>query len=140
MITKKMQNQEYISLIKNAQHKSNRMLASADGVYEKVKAVRPLFLKIIKIYDELKHDHDWGEFWNISYKKSCQWLKEIDVMCESIELKVKEENYIRTFKKNLKKMKKMCEDTSISYYSLLPDRIPIDVRTHCIQFISQAVI
>ena len=53
-----MQNQEYISLIKNAQHKSNRMLASADGVYEKVKAVRPLFLKIIKIYDELKHEHD----------------------------------------------------------------------------------
>ena len=76
----------------------------------------------------------------VVYKKTCKWLKEIDVMCESIELKVKEENYIRTFKKNLKKMKKMCEDTSISYYSLLPDRIPIDVRSNCIQFISQAVI
>ena len=54
-----MQNQDYISVIKNAQYKSNTMLASANGVYEKVKAVRPLFLKIIKIYDELKHDHDW---------------------------------------------------------------------------------
>ena len=135
-----MQNQDYISVIKNAQYKSNTMLASANGVYEKVKAVRPLFLKIIKIYDELKHDHDWCKFWRVVYKKTCKWLKEIDVMCESIELKVKEENYIRTFKKNLKKMKKMCEDTSISYYSLLPDRIPIDVRSNCIQFISQAVI
>ena len=135
-----MQNQDYISVIKNAQYKSNTMLASANGVYEKVKAVRPLFLKIIKIYDELKHDHDWCNFWRVVYKKTCKWLKEIDVMCESIELKVKEENYIRTFKKNLKKMKKMCEDTSISYYSLLPDRIPIDVRSNCIQFISQAVI
>jgi hypothetical protein len=138
--SRKIKKQEYISLIKNAQNKSNRMLASATGIYEKIKAVRPLFLKIIKIYDELKHDHEWGRFWKVSYKKSCQWLKDIDIQCQSVELKVKEEDYIKKFKKNLKKMKKMCEDTSISYYSLLPDRIPIDVRTHCVQFISQAVI
>lgn len=135
-----MQYQDYVYLIKNAQHKSNKMLASANGIYEKIKAVRPLFLKIIKIYDELKHDHEWGRFWQVVYKKACNWLIEVDVECQSVELKVKEENYIKTFKKNLKKMKKKCEDTSISYYSLLPDKIPIDVRTHCVQYISQAVI
>jgi len=135
-----MQNQEYISLIKNAQHKSNRMLASANGIYEKIKAVRPLFLKVIKIYDKLKHNPKWNEFWQVAYKKSCQWLGDIDKMCLFIKLKVKEENYIKTFKKNLRKMKKLCEDTSMSYYSLLPDNFPIDVRTHCIKFISQAVV
>lgn len=132
--------QECISGIKKSQHKSNIMLAKATGLYERIKAVRPQILKIIKFYDILKHKPEFTEFWRVAYIKSCTWDKEVDILCLSTELKVKEKNYIKLFKKNLKKIKKMCQDTSVSYYSLLPDNMPIDVRTHCVQFISQATI
>jgi len=130
--------QECISSIKKSQRKSNIMLANANGIIEKIKAVRPIMLKVIRFYDNLKHDPEWTEFMQVAYTKSCAWDKEVDTLCLLAELTVKEENYIKLFKKNLKKIKKMCRDTSVSYYSLLPDNIPIDVRSYCIQFISQA--
>jgi len=132
--------QEYISSFKKSQKKMNIMLANSTNLYEKIKAMRPFFLKVIRIYDVLKHDLEWSEFFQVAYKKSSHLLKQINELEGIDELKVKEENYINSFKKNLKKMKKMCEDTSISYYTLLPDRMPIDVRRHCVQFISQAIV
>ena len=134
------QKEDYVSSIKKSQKKTNQMLANASGIYEKIRALRPLFLKVIRLYDDLKHEWKWAEFWQTVYKKANEFLKAIEKQCASVELKVKEENYIKIFKKNLKKIKKMCEDTSITYYSLLPDNMPIDVRTYCIQFISQATI
>lgn len=132
--------QEYISSIKKSQKKMNIMLANSCSLYEKVKAVRPLFLKVIRLYHAIKHDMEWNEFLQVAYKKSCLILKQVNEQEKVSELKIKEKNYINSFKKNLKKLKKMCEDTSITYYALLPDRMPIDVRTHCVQFISQATI
>lgn len=137
---KEVKRQAYISSIKKSQEKMNKMLAESRNLHEKIKAVRPFFLKVIRLYDVLKHDFEWSEFFQVAYKKSILFLKQIKEQEEVDELKVKEENYINSFKKNLKKMKKICEDTSISYYTLLPDRIPIDVRGHCVQFISQATI
>ena len=137
---KKVKKQEFISSVKKSQKKMNIMLANSTNLYGKIKAVRPLFLKIIRIYDDLKHDLEWSEFFQVAYKKSSHLLKQIKELEGVSELKVKEENYINSFKKNLKKIKKMCEDTTVSYYSLLPDRMPIDVRTYCVQFISQATV
>jgi len=111
-----------------------------NNMYEKTKALRPLLLNIIRNYDLIKHDWAYTKYLQVIYKKSVKWLKDIDEELASSEWKIKEENYIKSFKKNLYKIKKMCEDTSITYYSLLPDRIPIDVRTNCVQFISQATI
>ena len=130
--------QEFICSIKKSQIKTNIMMANATGIYEQIKAVRPLLLKVIRFYDNFKHDSDCTEFWQVAYTKSCIWDEEVDSLCLSVDLKVKEENYIKSFKKNLKKIKKMCRDTSVSYYSLLPDNMPIDVRSHCVEFISQA--
>ena len=132
--------QEHISLIKKSQKKMNKMLAESRNLHDKIKAVRPYFLKVIRIYDVLKDDFEWNEYFQVAYKKSCEFLKEIKEQERIAELKVKEQKYINSFKKNLKKMKKMCEDTSITYYALLPDRIPIDVRGYCVQFISHATI
>ena len=131
---------ENIDSIKKSQKKTELMLKNANGLYERIKALRPLILKIIRFYEHYKHDSGLTEFWRMAYTKSCEWSKEIDRLRLLVELKVKEKKYIKSFKKNLKKIKKMCEDTSITYYSLLPDNMPIDVRTHCVQFISQATI
>ena len=142
----KKQKDKLVSSIKKTQRKTNIMLAKArkNSLYEKVKAVRPLFLKIIRLYDYLKDDLEWDKFWYVAYKKSCEFIKELDRQEKmnyfGIELTVKELNYINNFKNNCKKMKKMCQDSSIIYYSMLPDNIPIDVRTYCIQFISHATI
>jgi|TARA_B110000037_G_scaffold218017_1_gene280220 hypothetical protein len=132
--------QAYISSLIKSQKKMNIMLANSRGIYDKIKAVRPYFLKVIRLYDVLEHNFEWSEFLQVAYKKSCLMLKQIEEQEKGVDLKVKEVNYINSFKKNLKNVKKMCEDTSITYYSLLPDRMPIDVRTHCVQFISQATI
>ena len=98
--------QEYISLIKKSQKKMNKMLAESRNLHDKIKAVRPYFLKVIRMYDVLKHDFEWSEFFHVAYKKSCEFLKEIKEQERIAELKVKEEKYINSFKKNLKKMKK----------------------------------
>ena len=135
---KEIYKRECISSIKKSQRKTNMMIVNATSIFEKIKAVRPMMLKIIRFYDNLKHDPEWTEFMRVTYTKSCAWDEEVDTLCLLAELTVKEENYIKLFKKNLKKIKKMCQDTSVSYYSLLPDNIPIDVRSYCIQFISQA--
>jgi hypothetical protein len=128
------------SSIAKSQRKASLMSAHASGLYQKCKAVRPCFLKIIRTYDCFKHNPKWAGFWQVLYKKSNDFLKTIEEECLLVELKIKEKKYINTFKKNLKKIKKMCQGTSISYYSLLPDKMPIDVRTYCVQFISQAKI
>ena len=132
--------QEYISSLIKSQKKMNIMMTNSRGIYDKIKAVRPYFLKVIRMYHVLEHNFEWSEFLQVAYKKSCLFLKQIEEQEKGVDLKVKEVNYINSFKKNLKNLKKMCEDTSITYYSLLPDRMPIDVRTHCVQFISQATI
>ena len=131
---------ECYELIKKSQAKSNAMLERGNTMYENIKAVRRTFLLYIRIFDDIKHDWKYNEFCRVLYKKSLGILKQVEDGEKNGEFKVKEENYINYFKKNLKKIKKMCEDTSITYYALLPDRMPIDVRTHCIQFISPATI
>ena len=45
---KKVKKQEFISSVKKSQKKMNIMLANSTNLYEKIKAVRPLFLKIIE--------------------------------------------------------------------------------------------
>jgi len=130
--------QERFDSLKKSQKKTGQLLESAHTLYEKVKAVRPLFLKIINVYDDIKHDWEYAEFCRIMYKKSCQLLQVVEDRNRTEELTVKEQNYVNKYKKNLKNIIKMCEDTSVSYYSLLPDIIPLDVRGHCVQFISQA--
>lgn len=131
---------EYYELIKKSLAKSMPMMERGNTMYEKIKAVRRTFLLYIRIFDDIKHDWEYNQFCRVLYKKSLELLKQIEDEEKIGEFKVKEENYINYFKKNLKKIKKMCEDTSITYYALLPDRMPIDVRTHCIQFISPATI
>jgi hypothetical protein len=48
-------------------------------------------------------------------------------------------DYLKKFRKNLLKLKKKCEDSSIDYYNYLPGyKLPLDVRRHIIGFISMA--
>ena len=100
----KKQKDKLVSSIKKTQRKTNIMLAKArkNSLYEKVKAVRPLFLKIIRLYDYLKDDLEWDKFWYVAYKKSCEFIKELDRQEKmnyfGIELTVKELNYINNFK------------------------------------------
>ena len=46
-------------------------------------------------------------------------------------------NYLKKFQKNLKKVKKLCENSSISYYNFLPGyKVPLEIRSHIVSFIS----
>lgn len=129
----------YYDSIKNSLNKTNIMLEKSYGLYERVKAIRPLILKLIRLYHKIEHDWGYSTMWIAIYEKSREMIKIL--WASNIEdFTVKESNYINKFVKNLKKLKKLCENTTIIYYSMLPDYIPIDVRTHCLQFISHATI
>ena len=125
--------------IQNSLDKTNKMLETSYGLYERVKAIRPLILKLIRLYHKIEHEWRYSTMWIATYKKICEIIK---ILRERVseDFTIKESNYINKFIKNIKKLKKMCENTTIIYYSMLPDNIPIDVRTHCIQFISNATI
>ena len=136
--------QDCNSSIRKSQLKTNSMLETANCVYEKTKAIRPLFLKITRMYDDIKDEWVYTEFCQVAYIKACEMIPTINTEIKALECNLKENEkkvkYLKTFKNNLKKMKKLCEDTSITYYSMLPDCMCLDLRTHCVQFISQATI
>ena len=127
--------------IKNSWSKTEKNIINTNTMYKKTKAIRPLLLNIIRHYDVIKHEWAYARFFQVLYKKSVKWANDIDEEFLSKHARTTSEtNYIKSFKKNLTKIKKICEDTSITYYLMLPDRFNNDIRTHCIQFISQAAI
>jgi hypothetical protein len=127
---------------RNNLQKANRL-----GIYEKARAIRPLILKVIRVYKKIKNEHEYTEYLQATYDKSKEMLMDIDAEIEMLEEEAAwsskyqyQANYLKKFKKNLKKIIKLCQDSSIQYYTMLPDNMPIDVRTHCVKFISAATI
>jgi len=124
--------------------RDNLQKASRIGVYEKARAFRPLILKVTRFYKQLKNEHAYTRYLQITYKQSKEMLVDIDAelaikasgCCAKYQYQV---DYLKKFKKNLKKIIKLCQDSSIQYYTMLPDNMPIDVRTYCVEFISQAI-
>jgi hypothetical protein len=124
--------------------RDNLQKAGRFGVYENARAIRPLILKVTRFYKQLKNEHAYTRHLQTTYKQSKKMLVDIDA-----ELAIKasgccaiyqyEIDYLKKFKKNLKKIIKLCQDSSIQYYAMLPDNMPIDVRTYCVKFISQAI-
>ena len=134
--------------LQKSHEKTERMLRNAnDDTYEKACAVRPLFLKILRFYNDFKNEHEYTQYLQTAYNKAKEMLVDIDIKIQTLEsasawaqVYQYQTTYLKKFKKNLKNIKKLCEDTSITYYTMFPDNIPIDIRTHCVQFISQATI
>lgn len=137
------------SLVKSHE-KADRMILNTDNrvssVFKNSCAIRPLMLKVIRFYPHLKNTVKYTEYLQVSYNKSKDWIMKIDREIISLEewrsetgvRKTREINYLKKFRKNLKKIKKLCEDSSISYYNSLPgNKIPLEIRTHIISFISQ---
>ena len=118
-------------------------MRSATGVYGKVRAVRPLVLKILRLYNDLKNEHEYSQYLQAAYDKAKEMMEtvdaEIDVL-EAASAPAHQGEYLKKFKKNLEKIRKLCQDSSIQYYAMLPDNMPIDVRTYCVKFISVATI
>lgn len=123
--------QERFDSLKKSQEKTGQLLESAHTLYEKVKAVRPLFLKFLRLYEDMEKDFAWNELIQVAYIKTT-----MEFLPEVVDLK-QQNNYIKKFEKNLLKFKKICEDTTISYYNYLPgNKLPLDVRSKIISFIS----
>ena len=98
---------------------------------EKCRAMRPYILKLLRLFDDLEKDFSWNELIQVAYIKiTMEFLPEI-VHCKQ------QGGYIKKFEKNLRKFKKICEDTTIHYYNYLPgNKLPLDVRSKIISFIS----
>ena len=137
--------------LNKSQVKTERMLILAStkypNVFENSRAVRPLILKILRFYPYLKNEAEYTQYLKATYINAKKMLPLIDTEILSIEAHAHwgpqyqyQANYLKKFQKNLQKIKKLCQDTSILYYTMLPDNIPIDVRTYCVNFISPATI
>ena len=123
--------------------------------YEKCRATRPFILTILRHFDDLEGDMKWSKFLRVAYTKATiDFLPELDAEISELEELSRiwynetggveqwvpnQTNYLKKFRKNLLKLKKKCEDSSIDYYNYLPGyKLPLDVRTHIIGFISMA--
>jgi hypothetical protein len=121
--------------------------------YGKCRAVRPLILKILKYFNNLEGEIACSDFILVVYNKLIKdFLPVVDKEILKLEnyaavgiilhtywngKKYIQENYLKKFKKNLLKLKKRCEDYTINYYNYLPgNKLPLDVRSNIISFIS----
>jgi len=143
---------EMFQSLQKSHEKADHILnkTSIKTVYKNSRAIRPLMLKVIKFYPCLKNSHKYTEYLQITYNKCNDWIRRIDSEIISLESRssdllfvlgrpfVYQANYLKKFLKNLKNLKKLCEESSISYYNSLPgNKIPLDVRSHIVGFISQ---
>jgi len=116
-----------------------------NAIFKNSRAIRPLILKVIRFYPDLKNTPKYTEYLQVSYNKCNDWIVKIDPEIERLEKAASwsskyqyQADYLKKFLKNLKNLKKLCEDSSISYYNSLPGyKVPLEIRTHIISFISQ---
>ena len=130
-------------------------------LHEKSKCLRPSFLNILRNFEELGEDYDWCIFMHTLYTKIIieflpALIKEIndyvhldrmnsledelifnqDIWTLSWRLEL-ECRYMKKFRNNILSFKKKCEDLTIEYYYYLPgNKLPLDIRSHIVSFIS----
>ena len=117
--------------------------------YERCKALRPFILKLLRLFHVIEKDILWGIFIQIVYKKiTMDFLPVLKKklgnyrhhqLLHKFSSYPKNHNilYLRKFEKNLLKLKKKCEDSSLKYYNYLPgEKLPLEVRSHIVSFIS----
>jgi hypothetical protein len=128
-------------------------LKISSGMYERCMAIRPLMLKVIRMYSQLKGDAKYTVYLRACYRKARVMIPVLEVEMEELDgyresvrsvseqvwgEVTQEREYMRKFTNNLKKIVGMCRETSVSYYTMLPDIMPVDIRTHCVKFIAPA--
>lgn len=123
----------HLESIKKSNNKLKKMMLGKSTTPEKCRAMRPYILKLLRLFDDMEKDFAWNELIQVAYIKIT-----IEFLPEVVDWKRKQQNdYIKKFKNNLMKFKKICEDTTIGYYNYLPgNKLPLDVRSKIISFIS----
>ena len=125
--------------------KTERDIIDDATIYENSRAVRPLILKVLRFYPQLMKSSLYNCYIQSTYNKSNEMIGKIGPEIERLEKYASwssdyqyQANYLKKFRKNLKKVKKLCEETSISYYNFLPGyKVPLEIRGHIVSFISQ---
>ena len=123
----------------------SKMTSTIGGnCYERCKLTRPLILKLLRLFHSIEKDILWGIYLHAVYKKITMdfipVLKE-KLVNNSSYPEIQQIVYLKIFEKNLLKLKKMCEDSSLEYYNYLPgEKLPLEVRSHIVSFISPAPI
>lgn len=125
--------------------KTERDMIDSETIYENSRAVRPLILKVLRFYPHLMESSLYNCYIQSTYNKSNEMIGKIGPEIERLEKYASwssdyqyQANYLKKFRKNLKKVKKLCEETSISYYNFLPGyKVPLEIRGHIVSFISQ---
>ena len=119
--------------LKSIQKSNNKLKKMMIGKSKsgKCRAMRPFILKLLRLFDDLEKDFAWNELIQVAYIKTT-----MEFLPEVVDWK-QQRGYIKKFEKNLRKFKKICEDTTIHYYNYLPgNKLPLDVRSKIISFIS----
>ena len=133
----------HIETMKKSHDKMQKASNGCQSTYDKCRAARPFILNILRHYNDLEGDIKWSVFLRVAYTKATsEFIPVLDLRIselDRLESSQREGNYLKKFRKNLLKLKKKCEDSSIDYYNYLPGyKLPLDVRTHIIGFISMA--
>lgn len=135
----------HIETISKSQNKSIEMETKCKTTYDKCRATRPFILNILRYFDDMECDIRWSNFLRVANNKTTKEFlpvlnSEIALLENLVPFSKKyqiQSNYIKKFRKNILKLKKKCEQSTIHYYNYLPGNIlPLDIRSHIISFIS----
>ena len=137
---------EYKS-INESNSKTQKLLSTnkCRTIHSRSLVVRPFILKILRHYDNLEMNAVWCKFLQVSYIKASKEFIPVlnkrifslkDLMT-STKKRNNEMKYLLMFKNNLLRLKKKCEDSTINYFNYLPGKkIPLEIRSHIVSFIS----
>lgn len=135
----------HLKIVQKSHSKMNKRLETDVKCYQKCRSTRPFILNILRIFNDLEKEFAWSAFIQVLYVKSTKDFlpaldKEIIKIAFALLNTHNNENilsYLNKFKKNLLKIKKKCEDSTIMYYNYLPgNKLPLEIRTKIISFIS----
>jgi hypothetical protein len=137
----------HLQIVKKSYSKMNKNLDKNTECYQKCRSTRPFILKVLRFFNDIEKEIAWSRFIQVLYVKTVNDF--LPVLNEEINRykmantmwsgpKTKHIlNYLYKFKNNLLNIKKKCEDSTIVYYNYLPgNKLPIELRTKIISFIS----
>jgi len=130
-------------LIKKVSKRLDRM-KYVDGLYERCKQIRPMFLFFMREFQLLQV---LVPFMRTCFRKSYEFQKDVDARLDLIA-EIREENgagsaatkteykYLTWLVKNFKTFRRTCLQNTLQQFGKLPGHLPLDLRSHIVSYIS----
>ena len=112
----------------------------ADGTYDKVKKIRPMYLYVLRMFDYMDRRYSYNSFLRSCYSKTTEFISilhtEMELLAQNDPDEAKKYRYMNIFLKNMVSFRIKCIQSTLAQYSKLPGHIPLVLRSHIVSYIT----